>query len=79
LRVPQDVSVIGFDDIRLAHMVTPTLTTVAQPFEEIGAAAVETLLQLLSGRSREEVAGTHFLAHRIIPRESVDSPSYDTS
>lgn len=79
ISVPDEVSVIGYDDIRLASMVTPALTTVQQPFEEIGAAAVEALLCLLAGRAREEMAGTHYLTHKIIARESVKKASYDTT
>ena len=44
LAVPGDVSVTGFDDIPLAWLVTPRLTTVAQPVEETAARAVERLL-----------------------------------
>lgn len=47
-RVPEDVSVIGFDDIELAEYCSPSLTTVAQPFELIGAQAVAHLLRGLA-------------------------------
>ena len=43
-RVPRDVSVVGVDDIALAAYCSPALTTVAQPFEEIGRLAVDHLL-----------------------------------
>jgi LacI family transcriptional regulator len=45
-RIPQDVSVMGFDDIELASVVHPPLTTIHQPTYEIGKAAVEILLRL---------------------------------
>ena len=45
LKVPQDLSVVGFDDILLASHVMPRLTTVAQPVEKIGQKATELLLQ----------------------------------
>jgi LacI family transcriptional regulator len=48
LRVPQDISVIGFDDISLASYTVPRLTTIAQPLAEIGRIAVEYLLQRLN-------------------------------
>jgi len=44
LRVPEDVSVIGFDDIHAARYVTPRLTTINQPLEEIGRIATQSLL-----------------------------------
>lgn len=44
LQVPQDIAVIGFDGTELAEMVSPQLTTVEQPSREIGAKAVELLL-----------------------------------
>ncbi|MBZ0277065.1 MAG: LacI family transcriptional regulator [Anaerolineae bacterium] len=47
LRVPQDVSVIGYDDIPLASYSNPRLTTIAQPARELGHLAVERLLERL--------------------------------
>ncbi|MGH9604354.1 MAG: LacI family DNA-binding transcriptional regulator [Terracidiphilus sp.] len=44
LRVPADVSVIGFDDIKAASFTTPRLTTINQPLEEIGRIATQSLL-----------------------------------
>jgi len=44
LRVPEDLSVVGFDDVRLASFTNPPLTTIAQPKREIGTLAVEMLL-----------------------------------
>lgn len=49
LRVPDDLSVTGFDDIDLAQATTPTLTTVRQPLPEMGRMAVSLLLRLLDG------------------------------
>jgi LacI family transcriptional regulator len=45
LRVPQDISVVGFDNVRLASFTNPPLTTVAQPIFEIGALATKMLLE----------------------------------
>jgi DNA-binding LacI/PurR family transcriptional regulator len=44
LRVPEDISVIGFDDIRAAAYTLPRLTTINQPLEEIGRIATQSLL-----------------------------------
>ncbi|SMB78931.1 LacI family DNA-binding transcriptional regulator [Deinococcus hopiensis] len=49
LRVPHDVSVIGFDDIPQAGQVHPALTTVRQPLVDMGAAGTRQLLNLLQG------------------------------
>jgi DNA-binding LacI/PurR family transcriptional regulator len=47
LRVPQDVSVVGFDDIKEAAFQTPSLTTIRQPLHQMGQLAVQLLLQQL--------------------------------
>lgn len=47
LRVPEDVSVIGFDDIKAAAYTMPRLTTINQPLEEIGRIATQSLLNRL--------------------------------
>lgn len=53
LRVPEDLSVVGFDDIPEATRVVPALTTVRQHMHELGAIATEMLLTLLDGRVPE--------------------------
>ncbi|TRD19736.1 LacI family DNA-binding transcriptional regulator [Palleronia caenipelagi] len=54
LRVPQDVSITGFDDISVADIVTPGLTTVHVPHWEMGARAAQMLLQLRNGEDRPD-------------------------
>ncbi|UFU03257.1 LacI family transcriptional regulator [Ruania suaedae] len=49
VRVPEDLSVIGFDDLIMAQMSSPPLTSVRQPLDQMGATAVETVAALLSG------------------------------
>jgi DNA-binding LacI/PurR family transcriptional regulator len=49
LRVPQDISVVGFDDIQGAAYSNPTLTTVRQPLADMGGLAAETLLARIEG------------------------------
>jgi len=49
LRVPQDISVVGFDDIQGAAYSNPTLTTVRQPLAHMGRLAAETLLARIEG------------------------------
>ncbi|WP_225845134.1 LacI family DNA-binding transcriptional regulator [Streptomyces sp. HPF1205] len=50
VRVPQDISVVGFDDIPTAGLVNPALTTVSEPKEQCGRAAVDLLVDLLNDR-----------------------------
>lgn len=51
LRIPQDVSVAGYDDIPTSAMIQPTLTTFWQPEEELAKVGVEYLLALINGKS----------------------------
>lgn len=48
LRVPEDISVVGFDDIPLASFTVPRLTTIAQPAQQIGEAAIKLLVRRLA-------------------------------
>jgi LacI family repressor for deo operon, udp, cdd, tsx, nupC, and nupG len=54
VRVPEDVAVFGFDDIDMARICTPMLTTVAQPMALIGRKAAEMLFTLVDGKELEE-------------------------
>lgn len=49
LRVPEDISILGFDDIPQAALVRPALTTVRQPLEEMGRVATQMLLDIIHG------------------------------
>lgn len=53
LRVPEDVSITGFDDIEIAQIVTPGLTTVHVPHREMGRRAAEMLIAMRDGRLEE--------------------------
>jgi LacI family repressor for deo operon, udp, cdd, tsx, nupC, and nupG len=53
LRVPGDLSVVGFDDIELVAHISPPLTTIRQPRTEIGRAAAERMLACLKGEARD--------------------------
>lgn len=56
LRVPEDISVAGFDDTLAARTTVPQLTTVRQPLRAMGSRAVEVLLSLISRRAEGAVA-----------------------
>lgn len=49
LRVPDDISVVGYDNIEIADLLTPPLTTMAQPIDDMAATGMRILLQLIEG------------------------------
>jgi DNA-binding LacI/PurR family transcriptional regulator/signal transduction histidine kinase/ActR/RegA family two-component response regulator len=67
LRVPEDVPVTGFDDLLLARLGTPPLTTVAQPFDEVAEWAVRTIEDQKAGRA---VPACTQVAARFVRRQS---------
>ena len=67
-RVPEDVAVIGFDDIAIAAQIDPGLTTIAQPMRELGETAARLLLQRLADPAAS-VPGV-LLQHQLILRGS---------
>ena len=76
LRVPEDMSVVGFDDLSFAAGLNPPLTTIRQPLRHVGAAATQLLLDQLDGR---------FTGHRqilldvlLVQRSSTSKPSVST-
>ena len=72
LRVPEDLSVVGFDDVEPATIVSPALTTVRQPLAEMGRTAVSLLNRLLE-RQRFETLHIE-LATRLVVRDSTAPP-----
>jgi LacI family transcriptional regulator len=73
LRVPEDLSVVGFDDTQLARYGSPPLTTVRQPLREMGAVALRTALRMAAG---EELDSHHVeLATELIVRKSTAPPA----
>jgi LacI family transcriptional regulator len=53
LRVPQDISVIGFDDVPIAERISPPLTTMRQPLKEMGRMATQMVLRMIKGEILE--------------------------
>lgn len=68
IRVPQDLSIVGFDDIRFARYTDPPLTTIAQPMRGIGESTVRVLLDILGGKTMTRLSVT--LPHALILRSS---------
>ncbi|MDP9184856.1 MAG: substrate-binding domain-containing protein [Actinomycetota bacterium] len=69
LHIPDDVALVGYDDIEAASLVTPDLTTVVNPAYEIGRECGRLLLERMTGRrdgTRVEVV----VPHRLVPRTS---------
>ena len=70
LRVPQDVALVGFDDIPAARLVTPALTTVRQFQERLGQRCTELLLERLSGRWTEVAGRRVEMPYELVVRDS---------
>jgi DNA-binding LacI/PurR family transcriptional regulator len=66
----RDVSVVGFDDSRMAARWTPSLTTVAQPFREIGFLVTKMLIEMIGGEPQDT---QRVLKPRLIERESTSA------
>jgi LacI family transcriptional regulator len=70
IKIPDDISIIGYDNLPLAEMAIPPLTTVAQPLEEMGEMAASMLFEMMdTGRTVE----SRIMPHQIIERETVRS------
>lgn len=71
IRVPEDISIIGFDDIPMCQMVTPPLTTIHQDMYRKAQLAAEFMLQLLNGEKPEN--SNIILPVRLVERDSVQT------
>lgn len=69
LRVPEDISIVGFSDISAARFFNPALSTVQMPWEEIGRTAVDRLIYRL-GRDFDPTPDTHLVPTTFIARHS---------
>jgi LacI family transcriptional regulator len=72
LRVPADISVVGFDDTTEAAIAVPALTTVRQPLAELGRTAVSLLLRQVENRRFEPLRVE--LETRLVLRDSTARP-----
>ena len=71
-RIPYEVSVVGFDDLRLAAFTSPPLTTIHQPAREIAERATQLLLDVTNGKRVQK--RRHLLEPRLVVRGSTDAP-----
>lgn len=74
VRVPQDVSIVGFDDIETARQSEPPLTTISVPKRDISKAAVEYLMRTMKGPSRSRAAENIVVPCQLVERESCSPP-----
>jgi LacI family transcriptional regulator len=72
VQIPETVSIVGYDDIRLASFVNPRLTTIHQPIDLVGKTAAELLLRLLNGQQDHPQQVT--LQPELVVRKSCEAP-----
>jgi DNA-binding LacI/PurR family transcriptional regulator len=75
LRVPDDISVVGFDDIQSAGYMNPPLTTVRQPLQKMGEIAARILLDRIEGRTKYISEFT--IEPELVVRKSTSRPKID--
>lgn len=71
ISVPEDISVMGFDNTLMSEMYIPSITTVAQPQYDIGVKATEILLEKMADKEKYVGCEKVFLEHKIMKRDSV--------
>jgi len=68
LKVPNDISIIGFDNIPLSQYLTPALTTVAQDFYQMGNESAKQLLKMIT---KEKYENSVYLSYKLVERKSI--------
>lgn len=71
LRIPEDISIIGFDDISFSKLLYPPLTTIRQPVYEIGSMASEILLKKIEGKNQQKNVCRYVIDGELVIRDSV--------
>lgn len=74
VRIPQDISIVGFDGLQYGQLIEPTLSTICQPNQEIGRHAAERLFARLDGAAPQHEA--LFLDHVLLEGRTVGAPSH---
>lgn len=68
IKIPQDLSIVGYDNLPIAEMAIPPLTTVAQPLEEMGSVAAKMLFSMMQSGLNGE---SRIMPHTIVERDTV--------
>jgi DNA-binding LacI/PurR family transcriptional regulator len=76
--VPADISIVGFDDIKIAGYLHPALTTVHQPYEDIACQAVELLLEMIRDRAIPQPVPHVIIPPQLVKRDSCAPPKNDS-
>jgi DNA-binding LacI/PurR family transcriptional regulator len=76
MQVGDDISIVGFDGIRLGTYVRPALTTVRQPIEKIGKKAVEMLVAMINGNGAGQITSQVLFEPELVIRQSCGSPGH---
>ena len=66
-RIPEDIRIVGYDDISLSQWIYPSLTTIHQDYAKLAETAVTTLLQVIDGK---EVPKKQVIPVRLIERKT---------
>ncbi len=74
--IPDDVAVVGFDDVQFSRYISPALTTIRAPIEEVGREAVRQLIRLLNGEQAQSLV---LMRTELVIRESCGCKSHDSS
>ncbi|MBY6036502.1 LacI family transcriptional regulator [Fictibacillus nanhaiensis] len=69
IKVPEELSIIGYDNLKIAEMCYPALTTVSQPLKDMGQTAGDILVKLIKGKEKE--AESRYMPFSIVERQSV--------
>jgi DNA-binding LacI/PurR family transcriptional regulator len=72
MKIPEDISIAGFDDLEMSRFVTPTLTTIGYPMEDIGVIAVKLLAERIKSGVKDYTPNKILLPTHIIHRDSTN-------
>lgn len=79
VRVPEELSVVGFDDMPFAQLLTPRLTTIQQPIEQMAAEAVSLLMRWIKEREQPEDGVRKLPAELVLRESTAPAPGFSSS